>query len=126
MTHDPKAGTAVVDIAHALASMHSGTLLECSVAGPDRERLEELAAIIPSLFGARDLAPLERVLARQGGEGVSGSLHEVLFVAAERVHVMKPLVHRRGIALLATSPSTNSVGLVLSTVHRRAAELEGE
>jgi hypothetical protein len=117
---------ASVDLVDALASMHTGALVECDATGPERQRLEDFAAIIPSLFRAHDLAPLGEVLSRLGSEGQGTSLREVLIVSAEHVHVMKPLSDGRGVALLATSPATNNVGLVLSAVHRRTAELEGE
>ena len=126
MTPGQKAGRVLVDVVHALASMQSGTLLECDATGADRQRLEDLAATIPSLFAVRDLAPLQRVLARLGSEGAQGYLREVLFVSGERVHVMKPLTRRQGVALLATSSASNNVGLVLSAVHQRATELEEE
>lgn len=117
---------ASVDLVHALASMHTGTIIECDATGAERQRLEDFAAVIPSLFRAHDLAPLGEVLSRLGSEERGTSLREVLIVSGERVHVMKPLPDGRGLALLATSAATNNVGLVLSAVHRRAAELEGE
>jgi hypothetical protein len=118
------AGRVLVEVFHALASMQSGELVECDAPVPARLRLEELAATLPSLFGAADLAPLERVLGRFGSEG-GESLREVLLVSGEHVHVMKPLSRRRGVALIAMSTAKNSIGLVLSAVHQRAAELEG-
>jgi hypothetical protein len=108
----------------ALASVRQGTLLERDPDAP--AELEELAATLPEVFGTADVACLERIAARLGGEESDGHFAEVLFLSGSRVHVIQPLARRAGQALLAVSPSGRSVGLVLSQVHARAAQLEEE
>lgn len=113
------------DVVHAIASMRTGTLIECDARGTALRRLEELAAIAPSVFGTSDLSPVDKVLGRLAGDGARPSLREVLMLSAEYVNVLRPLA-RTGFALVATSPISNSVGLVLSIVRERALEVGTE
>lgn len=108
----------------ALASMRRGLVVERDADAPPE--LEELAATLPEVFGTADPACLERIAARLGADEQGGNFAEVLFLSETRLHVIQPLARREGQALLAVSPSGRSVGLVLSQVHARAAELEEE
>lgn len=108
------------------ASLRSGTLLPGEQQADTPAELEELAATLPEVFGTADAGCLERIAQRLGVEEGGSSFAEVLFLSDSRLHVIQPLERRAGEALLAVSPSGRSVGLVLSQVHARAAELEQE
>lgn len=108
----------------AVASVRRGVVLEQDADAP--QQLEELAATLPELFGTLDRGCLERVAARLGAEEGGADFAEVLFLSEARLHVIHPLEGRDGQALLAVSPSACSVGLVLSQVHKRAAQLKEE
>ena len=108
------------------ASLRRGVLLPGERQAETPPELEELAATLPEVFGTADAGCLERIAQRLGAEEGGGSFAEVLFLSDSRVHVIQPLERREGEALLAVSPSGRSVGLVLSQVHARAAELEEE
>ena len=127
MTMSPAStGNGPVDVVRAIASMRTGMLIECEVHGAALRQLEDLAAIVPSVLGTNDLSPFDKVLGRLAGESSEPSLREVLMVSAEHVHVMRPLARKSGFALLAISPNSNSVGLVLSLVRQWALEIEAE
>jgi hypothetical protein len=108
-------------ISSALASTQSGSLLEPRGAP---QQLQDLAATLPEIFGTLDQECLRRVAERVGAASASQQLSEVLLFSDSCLHVMQPLLGRPGVALLAVSPATSSVGLVLSQVRARAAELE--
>lgn len=108
----------------AVASMRRGLLLPGEAGGEAASELEELAATLPEVFGTADPGCLERVAARLGAEEGGGNFSQVLFLSDSRVLVIQALEGREGEALVAVSPSGRSVGLVLSQVQARAAELE--
>ncbi|HVY30824.1 MAG TPA: hypothetical protein VHB79_29900 [Polyangiaceae bacterium] len=110
----------------AVASMRHGLLLPEHAESDAAPELEELAATLPEVFGTADPGCLERVAARLGAEQGGGNFSQVLFLSDSRVHVIQALERRAGEALVAVSPSGRSVGLVLSQVQARAAELEEE
>ncbi|HKY39381.1 MAG TPA: hypothetical protein VJN18_25760 [Polyangiaceae bacterium] len=110
-------------ITSALASTRSGTLLEPHLAS---EHLCSLAATLPEVFGTLDPELLQRIAERIGVDASSHELNEVLLLSESRVHVMQPLAGRPNVALLAISPATGSIGLLLSRVRARTAELEEE
>jgi hypothetical protein len=108
-----------------VASLRTGAVLggdPSAAAGP----LAELATTLPEIFGTSEADCLERVAFALGAEPDSASFAEVLLLSTGSVHVIQPLRGREGQALLATAPAGSSIGLVLSQVHARAAELEGE
>ena len=108
----------------ALASLRRGVLLPGEGQLQTPPELEELAATLPEVYGTADPACLERIAERLGAEPGGGNCAEVLFLSDSHVHVIHPLEQRDGEALLAVSPSGRSVGLLLSQVHARAAQLE--
>ena len=119
----PLAEAAELDITSALASTRSGALLDPRT---ENEQLHNLAATLPEIFGTLDPGCLQRVAERIGAASASHDLSEVLLLSESGLHVMQPISTRPHVALLAVSPATNSIGLVLSRVRIRAAELEGE
>lgn len=114
------------ELACAVASMRSGALLQSTELEDIPAHLEELAAILPEIFGTVETGCLERVASRLGAETGREVFAEVLLLSESSVHVIQPLLARPGEALLASAPATRAVGLVLSQVHARAAELERE
>jgi len=120
----PEAGTLQLDITYALASMRTGSLLDAEGAGEAQEQLEGLAATLPDLFGTVDTGSLDRISERLGGDGETENFAEILLISPEHTHVIQPLVARPGVALLAVSRGTSSIGLVLSAVRARLDVLE--
>jgi hypothetical protein len=114
------------DYSYALASMRSGTIEASTSAGPATERLEGLAAILPEVFGTVAALRLERLWERIGGEPGRHSFQEIVIASREHVHVIEPLAKRPGVALVMVTSQSSSLGLVLSTVHAKLAEFEGE
>jgi hypothetical protein len=88
--------------------------------------LEELAATLPEIFGTLDTGCLERIAARLGVEPGGESFGEVLLLSESHVHVMHPLRSRPGEALVAVSPASRSIGLILSQAHARVSVLESK
>jgi len=109
-----------------VASMRTGAVLGGQGDSVAAEQLEELAATLPEIFAGADTDSLERVALRLGAEPGCVPLAEVLLLSTSRVHVLKPLAGRPGEALVASAAAGQSVGLVLSQVHARAAALEDE
>jgi len=114
------------DYSYGVASMRTGALDDESVAGPARERLMDLAATLPEVFGTADGTRLGRLWERLGGEEGRTSFREVVIISREHVHVIEPLVKRPHSALLTVTSMSSSLGLVLSTVHAKLVEFEGE
>ena len=114
-----------LEVAYCMASLDSGLLLADGVDVRARACLEGLAATLPELFGVVDPACLDRIAERSGGVGGGQNFGEMLLLSAEHVHLIRPLRNRPGVALLATSPLTGSIGLLLSEFHARVAALEG-
>lgn len=107
-----------------LASLRTGAMLESE--GENAVELEGLAATLPEIYGTIDAACLERIARRLGTEAGSDPLAEVLMLSPTRVRVTQPLKAHPGTALVADGPAGSSVGLVLSRVHARLEELEGQ
>ena len=110
----------------AAASTRTGALLDESIAGSARERLEGLAAALPELVGTLDPSCLDRISERLGGELRAQAFSEILLLSDKHLHLIQPLLRRPGIALLAVCPTTSSTGLVLSAIRARVAALEEE
>jgi len=114
-----------LDVTYSLASMRDGRLLQEGCDETALALLEGLGATLPDLFGTVDPNCLDRISARLG-ETRGAALGEIVLLSAGRVHVVQPLLGRAGIALLATSSATGSIGLLLSAVRERAKDLESE
>jgi hypothetical protein len=114
------------DYSYALASTQTGVVDESTSAGPATERIEGLAAILPEVFGTVAGLRLERLWERVGGEAGRESFQEIVIASKEHVHVIEPLAKRPGVALVMVTSQSSSLGLVLSTVHAKLAEFEGE
>lgn len=115
-----------LEVSFALGSTHSGGLLGAASEPETAEQLENLAATLPEIFGTVDPACLDRIATRLCGEAAGEGFGEVLLLSEHRVHVIRPLKTRPQVALVATSASTNRIGLVLSEVYARAAALEDD
>ena len=118
-----------LDISYALASIRSGALLEAaaqSTRTPDGalgEQMEGLAATLPDLFNTVDPSCLERISGRLVGEADGATFAEILLISPKHTHVIHPLPNRPGIALLAVSPATGKIGLILSAVRAHIDQL---
>jgi hypothetical protein len=110
----------------AVGCMRTGVLLGPPSSAAPRAQIENLAATLPELFGTVDAAWLERIAAQLETEPDARRFGEVLLLSDQHVHVIQPLKHHRGVALLAVSSASNAVGLVLSQVHAQVAALERE
>jgi hypothetical protein len=110
----------------ALASLRSGRILRPLADADAEQQLEELAATLPEIYGTADLECLQRIASRLGDEAGGERLAEVVLLSETRIHVIQPLAKPIGSALLAVSPASRSVGLVLSQIHAQAAALEDE
>ncbi|HYP88078.1 MAG TPA: hypothetical protein VEQ59_07985 [Polyangiaceae bacterium] len=106
-----------------VASMRTGAVLHSGEDQALPEQLTELAATLPEIFGAVEIGCLERIASKLGAEPGSDMFAEVLLLSESRVHVIHPLSNRADEALLASAPASRSIGLLLSQVHARAAEL---
>lgn len=114
------------ELQSVVASMRSGAVLSTINEGAGGPQLVELAATLPEIFGTAEGDCLERAALLLGAEPGSADFAEVLLLSTSQVHVIQPLRGRVEQALLATAPAGSSVGLILSQVHARAAELEKE
>ena len=124
----PRAANAL-DISYALANVRNGALLEPATPGPSgtldevAEQMEGLAAALPDLLGTVDPSCLDRICSRMGGEDTGASFGEILLISPKHTHVIHLLPGRPGVALLAMSPATGSIGLILSAVRARIDQL---
>ncbi len=109
-----------------VAAVRTGTVLHASAEEPAASLLNELAATLPEVFGSLESGCLQRIASALDPDGDSETFSEVLLLSASHVHVMHPLPERPEEVLLANAPAGRSVGLVLSQVHARAAELGGK
>jgi hypothetical protein len=114
----------LLELVCCTASMHSGLLLEDCPQPVARERLGELAATLPELFGTLDPSCLDRISEGLGDHAKGQTFAEIVLLSDQYLHVIQPLRARLGVALLAVSPCGVSVGLVLSEFHARVAALE--
>ena len=115
-----------LDLVCAAASMRTGALLDESLGKLAYERLEGLAATLPDLFGSLDPTCLDRISERLGGQPGDMTFNEILLLSDKSLHVIQPLPGRPGVALVAECPATTSIGLALSAIRTRVAELEAE
>jgi hypothetical protein len=109
-----------------LAALESGELLDCALAGEARSRLEGLTATLPELMEAFDERSRKRLAAALGGEPMGASYSELVLVSVAHVYVVQPLEKREGLALVSVSPTTSSMGKILSDVHAAIGELDAE
>ncbi|MDF3068858.1 MAG: hypothetical protein K0R38_4459 [Polyangiaceae bacterium] len=109
-----------------VASIRRGLVLQEPSDDALSPMMHELAATLPEMLGSPESGSIERVAALMDPEARSEGFTEVLLLSQSHIHVVKPLPTRSGEALLASAPAGRSVGLVLSQVHARAAELESE
>jgi len=114
-----------LDLVCAPASLKTGALLDQNLPERARERLEGLAATLPDLFGTLDPTCLDRIAERLGGEPGDATFREILLLSDKSLHVIQPLAGQPGVALVAECPATSSIGLVLSAIRARIADMEG-
>ena len=108
-------------IDYATAATRSGRVLS----PPDpSDAIQSLAATLPEVLGTLDRGCFARIAERLGAEPDDHGCAEVLFFSERLLHVIRPLGKRPDEALLAVSPAESGIGLVLSEVHARAAQLE--
>lgn len=112
-------------VAFALGAIRSGGMLGAASNPACSAQLQDLAATLPEVFGTVDPSLLSRVAARLCAEATADGFVEVLLLSEHRVHVMRPLTTRPDVAIVGTSRATHRIGLVLSKLHERAAEVEG-
>lgn len=110
----------------ALASVHSGLVIQRGQDDHVSQEVAELAAVLPEVYGTSDSGLLERISARLGVEETGAACAEVLLLSYDRAYVLRPLARRPGQALVATSPGGSRLGLLLSQVHARASALDEE
>jgi hypothetical protein len=115
-----------IDLVCASASLRTGGLLDETLSAGARARLESLAATLPDLFGTLDPTCLDRLAERLGGKPGDTTFDEILLLSDKSLHVIQPLRARPGVALVAECPASASIGLVLSAIRARVAELEAE
>lgn len=107
----------------AVASAHTGAVLQALSDESAAPLLRELAGTLPELFDSVESSCLERVATSLDPGASASAFIEVLLLSDSHVHVLQPLPERPGEVLLASAPAGRSVGLVLSQVHERAATL---
>ncbi|MEO7033476.1 MAG: hypothetical protein ABI548_06360 [Polyangiaceae bacterium] len=112
-----------LEIAYAVARIRTGALVEEPVANELGALLEGLAATLPDLFGTVDPSCLERLSDRSGGSEGAGTFAEILVISPKHTHVIQRLAQRPGFALLAVSPASGSIGLVLTAVRNQSERL---
>jgi len=115
-----------LDLVCAPASLRTGALLDAATSERVRERLQGLAATLPDLFGTLEPTCLDRIAERLGGEAGDATFGEILLLSDKSLHVIQPLPGRPGVALVAECPASSSIGLVLSAIRARVAELGAE
>ncbi len=113
-----------LEIAYAVATIRTGRLVGETAANELGALLEDLAATLPDLFGTVDPSCLERLSDRSGGADGAGTFAEILVISPKHTHVIQRLAQRPGMALLAVSPASGSIGLVLSAVRNQSELLE--
>jgi hypothetical protein len=111
---------------YGLASVRSGRLLPSSFGDDADPRLRSLAEAIPDLFSSALTSSWQPLWSRLGSSANGPFFRELMFVSAGYVHVIQPLGSEDDVALLAVSPLTGSVGLVLSAVRAKVLELARE
>ncbi|RYZ07772.1 MAG: hypothetical protein EOO73_10595 [Myxococcales bacterium] len=109
-----------------VASTRTGVVLHDLNGDSPSAILQDLAATLPEILSSLEGGSLERVGALLDPECPTEGFSEVLLLSTSYVHVIHPLAGRPSEALLANAPAGRSVGLVLSQVHARTAELERE
>ena len=114
------------DYSYGLASLRTGVLDESTISGPHHDRLESLAATLPELFDAGSAPRLAHLWERLGGEAGRKVFREIVIASRDHVHVLEPLAKRPDKALVMVTFESSGLGIVLSTVHSKIAELEGE
>jgi len=109
-----------------LASIANGELLECAVGGEARTRLEDMSATLPVLVDTLGEVSRRRLATLLGGEPAGASYSELVLVSKDHVYVVQPLQNREGLALVSVSPTTTSMGKILSDVHAAVGGLDAE
>jgi hypothetical protein len=99
-------------------------VFDCSLEGAPRERLESLAMTVPDLCANHDSSTLERFWEQVGSEGRASAFNEIVLLSPEYVHVIQPLTKRPSLVLLVIGSAQMSIGLILSAVRAKVAELE--
>lgn len=109
----------------ALVCVKTGVVLASSEASLD-PRLEVLAATATELLqvdSSIDFAALLAELEPRGGSG-RGSFQELVLISTAQVHVVARSRTRPEATLVASAEHTRALGLLLSTVRARLAQLE--
>ncbi|HET9932470.1 MAG TPA: hypothetical protein VFQ35_17330 [Polyangiaceae bacterium] len=107
----------------ALACLRTGIVLDLFGANGQEVEAGQFAAILPELFGASPSADWAAIFERLGAEDGPG-FQDIVLLGDDAVHVVQRLVAPAGTALIGVASGTNNVGLVVSLVRKKAAELE--
>jgi hypothetical protein len=114
-------GDAVVSC--ALVCCKTGVVLASSEAGLD-PRLELLAATATELLQVDSSIDFASLFAELEPRGGTANFQELVVISPARVHVLSRPRTRPDAALVATIEHTQKLGLLLSTVRARLAQLE--
>ncbi|MGC4092769.1 MAG: hypothetical protein QM756_33780 [Polyangiaceae bacterium] len=106
----------------AVACLRTGIVLELLGPGDQMLDAEQLAAILPQLFNA-PATDWGAIFSRLGAEA-GDAFQDIVLVTDARVHVVQRLREPAETALIAVAEGTTNVGLVLSSVRAKVAEIE--
>ena len=107
----------------ALACLRTGIVLELFSANGQDLDAEHLAAILPQLFGSAAGADFRAIFERLGADGGT-AFQDIVLTGDNSVHVVQRLSTPADTALIGVAGGTSNVGLVVSLVRKKAAELE--
>lgn len=107
----------------ALGCLRTGIVLDWFTQSGEPVEAEQLAAILPRLFGSASTANWRSIFERLGAEA-QDEFRDIVFLAEDAVHVVQRLSPPSDMALIAIASSDTSVGLVVASVRKKAAELE--
>lgn len=107
----------------ALACLRTGVVLELFGEADGELDVDALAAVLPQLFGSVSAADWSALFERLGAGDESGG-NDVILLGENAVHVVQRLARPPDTALVAVASGTTNVGLVMSLVRKKAAELE--
>lgn len=107
----------------ALVCVKTGVVLASSEAGID-PRLEVLAATAEELLQVDSSIDFAALFAELEPGGGTAHFRELVVISATRVHVLSRSRTRPDATLVATTAHTQKLGLLLSTVRKKVAQLE--
>jgi hypothetical protein len=107
----------------ALGCLRTGIVLDWYSQSGEPVDAEQLAAILPQLFSPASTTNWRAIFERLGSEAAD-EFRDVVFLSDDAVHVVQRLSASSDMALIAIADSGTSVGLVVASVRKKAAELE--